>query len=204
MSGAHLGTEITARLRAPEFDRYEEVLPRLRRVAEKRLPRPLQGVWEVDDLIDEALTKTLVAFQEKKKADPTNPDFFDLPVEAMRKYLRAAIIAVAVDLTRRLLQKKGPGGAVPGLEVDPRADHTSPTERARRGEALAQLTFALAELPADQCRAIQLHHFEELPYAEVAREMGTTRAAVAGLIRRGLARLRERLPGSDFGLGNDD
>jgi len=185
------------------FGRYQEILPRLRRTAEKQLPGPLRGVWEVDALINEALARALNSFRRKREADPSHPDFFDLPVEMVRKYLRAAIVGVAVDLTRRLLHQKGPGGPVPTLGVDPVADHTSPSHRARRNETLARLTWALAELPPEQCQAIRLQYFEGLSQKETARQMETT-TAVAGLIRRGLASLREQIPERDFGPNDDD
>ena len=122
----------------------------------------------------------------------------------MRKYLRAAIVDVAVDLTRRLLHQKGPGGPVPTLGVDPVADHTSPSQRARRNETLARLTWALAELPPEQYQAIRLQYLEGLSQNETARQMETTIAAVAGLIRRGLASLREHIPERDFGPNDVD
>lgn len=176
-----------------------EVLPRLKQTAESSLPAPLRGVWEADDLIDEALAKALASFDRKRAADPSHPTFFDLPVEMMRKYLRAAIIDVAVDLTRRLMQRKGPGGSLPSLAEDPLADHTSPSKRAERNEALARLSKVLAALPRDQYEAIFLHHLEGFSYVDVAAKMATTTAAVAGLIRRGLASLRVNLPERDFG-----
>jgi len=186
-----------------QFVRYQEVIPRLRHTAEKHLPSALRGVWEVDALINEALAKALESFRRKREADPTHPDFFELTVKEMRKYLRAAIVDVAVDLTRRLLQQKGPGGPVPTLGVDPMADHSSPSQRARRSETLAQLSRTLAELPPEQYQAIRHHYLEGLSYLETARQMDTTTAAVAGLMRRGLATLRERLPEREFG-SNDE
>jgi RNA polymerase sigma factor (sigma-70 family) len=204
MNRASQPTTVPVPIKAgPRFDRYDEVVPRLRRTALKQLPDALRGVWEVDALINEALAKALESFRRKREADPTHPDFFELPVEAMRKYLRAAIVDVAVDLTRRLLHQKGPGGPVPTLAFDPVADHTSPSERARRSETLAQLGRGLAELLPEQYQAIRLHYLEGLSYLETARQMETTTAAVAGLIRRGLASLREQLPERDFG-SNDD
>jgi RNA polymerase sigma-70 factor (ECF subfamily) len=52
---------------------------------------------------------------------------------------------------------------------------------------------ALAALPENQRRAIELHHLEGLPLAEIAQQLGTTKAAVAGLLHRGLKALRARL-----------
>ena len=51
----------------------------------------------------------------------------------------------------------------------------------------------LAELPEAQRRAIELHHLRGMPLAEIADELGSTKAAVAGLLHRGLKTLRTRL-----------
>ncbi len=70
------------------------------------------------------------------------------------------------------------------------ADQSSPSERAVRGEELVRLAGALARLPEDQRRVIELHHLKGLPVAEVARQVGRTRPAVVGLLFRGLQKLR--------------
>jgi len=73
------------------------------------------------------------------------------------------------------------------------ADQSSPSERAVRGEELLRLAHAMACLPPDQQRVVELHHLKGLPVAEVAGRMGRTRPAVVGLLFRGLKRLRELL-----------
>jgi RNA polymerase sigma-70 factor, ECF subfamily len=73
------------------------------------------------------------------------------------------------------------------------ADQTSPSEGAVRGEELLRLARALAQLPEDQRRVVELHHLKGLPVAEVAEQMGRTRPAAVGLLFRGLKKLRELL-----------
>ncbi len=73
------------------------------------------------------------------------------------------------------------------------ADQTSPSERAVRGEELLRLAGALARLPEDQRRAVELHYLKGLPVSEVAEKIGRTRPAAVGLLFRGLKRLRELL-----------
>jgi RNA polymerase sigma-70 factor (ECF subfamily) len=73
------------------------------------------------------------------------------------------------------------------------ADQTSPSQRAVRGEELLRLAAALARLPEDQRRVVELHHLKGLPVAEVAAQLGRTRAAVVGLLFRGLKKLRQLL-----------
>jgi RNA polymerase sigma-70 factor (ECF subfamily) len=74
------------------------------------------------------------------------------------------------------------------------ADQTSPSERAVRGEDLLRLAHALACLPPDQRQVVEMHHLKGMPLAEVAALLGRSRPAVAGLLFRGLNKLRELLP----------
>jgi RNA polymerase sigma-70 factor (ECF subfamily) len=79
------------------------------------------------------------------------------------------------------------------------ADQTSPSERTVRGEDLLRLARAMASLPADQRQVVELHHLKGMPLTEVAALMGRSRPAVAGLLFRGLKKLRELLPDGEGG-----
>ena len=58
-------------------------------------------------------------------------------------------------------------------------------------ELLEALALALDRLPEDWQQVIVLHHIQGLKVAEVAKELGRTRASVAGSLRRGLKQLRD-------------
>ncbi len=73
------------------------------------------------------------------------------------------------------------------------ADQSSPSERVVRSEQLLLLARALARLPDDQRRVVELHYLKGLKVADVAQEIGRSRPAAAGLIFRALNRLRELL-----------
>lgn len=73
------------------------------------------------------------------------------------------------------------------------ADQTSPSERAVRGEELVRLAHAIARLPEDQRRVVELHYLKGLAVADVAQEIGRTRPAAVGLLFRALKRLRALL-----------
>src|SRR5262245_44888615 len=68
---------------------------------------------------------------------------------------------------------------------------SSPSQRAARNEDMARLAEALARLPGDQQEAVILHHLHGLKLAEVGEHLGRSLTAVAGLIHRGLKKLRE-------------
>ena len=70
------------------------------------------------------------------------------------------------------------------------ADHSSPSQRAMRQEDLCQLVQALAELPQEQRRAVELHHLQGCSLAEVAEQMGRPKGTVAVLVFRALQKLR--------------
>jgi RNA polymerase sigma-70 factor (ECF subfamily) len=70
------------------------------------------------------------------------------------------------------------------------ADQSSPSEQAVRGEELVRLASALAQLPADQQRVVELHYLKGLPVAEIAALMERSSPAVVGLLFRGLKKLR--------------
>jgi len=76
------------------------------------------------------------------------------------------------------------------------AHQSSPSQRAIRQEELLRMAETLAVLPEGQRRAIELHHLQGWPLAEIATELETTKAAVAGLLHRGLKALRTSLVNS--------
>lgn len=71
------------------------------------------------------------------------------------------------------------------------AEQSSPSERAERGEQLLRLAEALAQLPPDQRRAVEMHHLQGASLADIAAALERSKEAVAGLLYRGLCRLRE-------------
>ena len=77
------------------------------------------------------------------------------------------------------------------------AEQSSPSERASRNEELLRLARALEELPEDQRTVVVRHHLQGEPLARVASELGRTKPAVAGLLRRGLTKLRDVLVGNE-------
>jgi RNA polymerase sigma-70 factor (ECF subfamily) len=71
----------------------------------------------------------------------------------------------------------------------------SPGEQAVRNEQLLQLAEALARLPDDQRVAVEWHHLQGRPLADIATELGRSRGAVGALLLRAMKRLRHLMEG---------
>jgi len=74
-----------------------------------------------------------------------------------------------------------------------RTELVSPSQQAIEGERKAKIARALETLPDAQREAVRLRHLEGCSLAEIARRLDRTEAATAGLLKRGLAKLREKL-----------
>ncbi len=70
---------------------------------------------------------------------------------------------------------------------------TSPSRRAMRAESVQQLFEALHSIPETQAEAIRLRYLEGLSLAQIVDRMGKSETAIAGLLKRGLQKLRESI-----------
>jgi RNA polymerase sigma-70 factor (ECF subfamily) len=86
------------------------------------------------------------------------------------------------------------GGGTP-LKQALDAGLSSPSQKAMRAEETQRLAQALTTLPDDQREAVRLRHLEGWALADIARHLGRTQAATAGLIKRGMQALRRRMHG---------
>lgn len=101
--------------------------------------------------------------------------------------------AQARDVGRERSLEAGLEQSSARLEACLAADQSSPSQQAVRHERLLRLAAGLGRLPNDQREAVEFHHLRGLSVAEAAERMGRSRAAVVGLLFRGLRCLREIL-----------
>ena len=109
-------------------------------------------------------------------------------VDAARHYRRDRR-----DLARERSLQADPDQSASGLQGWLAADQTSPSQVAVRNEELLRLANALLELPDDMREVVVLKHLRNVPRQEIANQTGGTVPAVAGLLRRGLEKLRTAL-----------
>jgi RNA polymerase sigma-70 factor (ECF subfamily) len=69
----------------------------------------------------------------------------------------------------------------------------SPSQVADQHEQAIRLATAIVDLPKAEREALILQHWHGLTVAQIGERLGRTPAAVGGLLKRGLKRLRERM-----------
>ena len=128
-------------------------------------------------------------------------------------WLRRALANNLTDEIRRLGPRGPEGVAEQSLEQALEAssarlgawlacEEWTPGRAAVHREQLTRLAEAFPQLPDAQRRAVELHHLQGLSLADAGQRLGRSREAVAGLVFRGLKRLRTLL--SEEGSGEMD
>jgi RNA polymerase sigma-70 factor (ECF subfamily) len=185
-----MGADADGRL----LERFRDYLLLLARL---QLGPQLQGKFDASDVVQQSLLEAYA------KRDQFHGD------EAERTaWLRQILAHNLADALRAFGQAKRDAGRERSLDAAIQessarlgawlaAEQSSPSQRAERHEEAVRLAEALAELPEDNREALVMHYYESQPLAEVARRMGRTTASVAGLLKRGLKQLRERLHESE-------
>jgi RNA polymerase sigma-70 factor (ECF subfamily) len=179
-------------------DSYEPVLEQfrgyLRALARIQLAaRPwLAAKLDASDVAQQTLLRAHAARDQFRGRTPAE----------MAGWLRQILVRTLANELRAFGQAKRDVGAERSLEaaLDASscrldawlaADQSSPSERACERERADRLAAAVAALPPDQREVVLLKHLETLSLAEIAARVGKSTASVAGLLRRGLARLGE-------------
>lgn len=83
------------------------------------------------------------------------------------------------------------------LEAWLAAEQSSPSQQAQHNEQVLQLCNALEQIPESQREAVQLHYWQGCTLAEIAERLDRTPAAAAGLLKRGMRKLRELMQEGD-------
>ncbi|HEY7156994.1 MAG TPA: sigma-70 family RNA polymerase sigma factor [Gemmataceae bacterium] len=170
----------------------------LHRLAERQLHGPVTVRVDASDIIQQTFLEAHRGF----------PQFAGLDARELATWLQIILDHKVAGAIRdhTLLQKRNvhrdrslddSHGGLASLKQELDAGLSSPSQKAIRGEEEEQLTQAMTVLPDDQREAIRLRHLEGWALADIAQQLGRSRAATAGLIKRGMQTLRRRLHRED-------
>jgi RNA polymerase sigma-70 factor (ECF subfamily) len=173
----------------PHLETFRNYLELLARAG---LDPRLRGKLDPADLVQQTLLRAIAAHDrfsgdDARRAAWLRTILTRVMIDAVRKFGRPGGGAREWSLEAALEQSSA------RLEQFLAADLTSPSGRAEHNERLVRLANALARLPEDQRRAVELRHLQGLSLAEIAARMERSVDAVVGLIHRGLRALRRDL-----------
>ncbi len=177
--------------KSSELNRYRQYLLLLARV-------------EIAPLLREKLDPSDVVQQTLLDAYQKRDQFRGTSGAEKAAWLRQILANNLVDALRAVGRKKRDVAREQSLELKIEqsslrfakwlaADQSTPSQNLEQHEQAIRLADALAQLPDTQREALVLQNWNNWTLAEIADHMGRTPAAVAGLLKRGLKRLRELL-----------
>lgn len=172
----------------------ERYRPYLRFLAETHLDVRLRGKVDPSDAVQESL---LQAYQARDQFRGTTEEEL---VAWLRQILARTLIHLVRDLkrkkrdvTREISFEKALDASSARLEQWIAAEQSSPSQHVARMEEALRMATAVQTLPAVQRDAIVMHYWQGCTLAEIGHHMNRSAAAVAGLVHRGLKRLREQV-----------
>jgi RNA polymerase sigma-70 factor (ECF subfamily) len=170
----------------------------LRVQARSRLDAQLRGKLDVSGVVQQTMLEAHKVLSQTEGMNEAQ----------LLGWLRRILVNNMMDETRRLRRQKNDAGRERPLEADRgnssgqkawlRSDQSSPSQRVVKNEQLDRMTRALAHLPEAQGEAIRLHHLQQQSLARVAEHLGRSQLAVAGLLHRGMMKLRELMAESSI------
>jgi RNA polymerase sigma-70 factor (ECF subfamily) len=166
----------------------------LRLLARSRLDPRLQAKLDPSDVVQQTLLEAWQALDQLRGRSPEQ-------VAAWLRQILARNLANAVrdfrrdkrDVAREQVFDALLGDSAARLDAWLAAEQSSPSEQAQRQEDARRLAEALEALPEDQRQVLILRHCHDWSLKEISRHVGRSAGAVAGLLHRGLVRLRESL-----------
>jgi len=173
--------------------------PYLRLLAQLNLPRGLRSKLDASDIVQQTMMQahqTFTQFRGQSEAELRGWLRRILArnlIHASRDYGRAKR-----DLAREHSIEAALDASSARVDVWLAANQSSPSLRVAHEEQVTRLADALTHLPDAQREVVMLHYWQGWTIAAIARHMSRSSSAVAGLLKRGLRKLRHELQESDI------
>jgi RNA polymerase sigma-70 factor (ECF subfamily) len=174
-----------------EWERYRNYL---RLLARLQLDLRLRGKLDPSDLVQQTLMQ----------AHQMQDQFRGTTEAEQAAWLRQILVRTLANAARDMGRQKRDVNRERSLEAAIEessvrleawlaTEQSTPSVVAEKNERLLRLAEALEQLPEAQREAVVLHHLRGLSLAELAGQLGRSEGAAAGLLHRGIKRLRELL-----------
>lgn len=174
----------------------------LKVLADVDLNPRLRAKEDVSDVVQKTLMqahKDFAAFRGTSEAE-------------LRSWLKTILSRRLINLANRYHAKKRDIRREVSLDAklqesasrimgEPQAQQSTPSQQLLRQERAEELADALVTLLDDERTAVLLKHVHGWKVAEIADHLGRSQVAVAGLLRRGLKKLREKMQTRELGSG---
>jgi RNA polymerase sigma-70 factor, ECF subfamily len=166
----------------------------LRLLARLQLPARLSPKIDASDIVQQTLVQAFRAQGGFRGNSPAE-------MAGWLRQILARNLAHAVrdhgrqkrDIGREVSLAKAVDQSSARLEAWLAAEQSSPSDRAERNDQLLRLAQALETLPDEQREAVELHYWQGWTLAQIAEHQSRTPGSVAGLVHRGVAKLRDVL-----------
>lgn len=176
----------------PELPEPELYRSYLRAIAEFQLNPRLRAKEDPSDAVQQTLLQ----------AHKDRGDFRGTTEPEMRAWLKAILNHKLINLANRYTTQKRDVDRERSLDQQLQkstaqlaaslgADHSSPSQQVMREEQAEQFAEAIASLLDDEREAVVLKHIHNWKVQEIAHHLDRSPEAVAGLLRRGLKKLRQ-------------
>jgi RNA polymerase sigma-70 factor (ECF subfamily) len=171
------------------FEAFREILLLLARC---HMDRRLRGKVDPEDIVQQVMLRAHAAASELRDDSPL----------VLSSWLRKILATTLADTLKHYFRDcrdihlersiaNDIERSTSGLQGWLEADQTSPSMQAARNEEFQSLARAMNQLPADMREVIELKHLKNMSVQEISELLGRSTASIAGLLRRGLAKLRE-------------
>jgi RNA polymerase sigma-70 factor (ECF subfamily) len=169
--------------------------PVLRLIAEQAIGPGMRRREDASDIVQRTMLEANAAMHQFHGS--SEPEFSAWLKQILRRNV-ANLVRDNRAAKRDMRREQYLDAAVESVSVtwmQPAGRGTTASQRVIKAEAALNLAHALDELSEEQRVAVRLRHLEGLGIDAIAAVMDKSPAAVAGLLRRGLQALRERLSG---------
>jgi RNA polymerase sigma-70 factor (ECF subfamily) len=168
--------------------------PVLKLIAEQMVGPGLQRREDASDIVQRTVLEAFAAIEQFQGM--SEAEFSGWIKQILRRNVTNLVRdnRAAKRDVRREQYLDATDGSVSVTWKQPAGRGTTPSQRLIRAEVALNLAQALDELPEQQAIAVRMRYLEGRGIEEIAEAMNRTLPAVAGLLRRGMQTLREKMP----------